>query len=220
MVLFLFIFSIFAGHHSYFQQYADEANWAKQFYQSHQKQFTESGKRVGLKGSFLFGIVAPEVSQYNRVANFMELQSLQVLYVQGGSGYGNFSVGYFQMKPSFVEALEQQLMKHEDLTTKYPRIVITEQDDKQARRVRLDRLNDLNWQFQYLEVFCELVKKKHGHNVSAKQRLKYYATAYNTGFNHTKERIESEFHKSRFPAFGLSKYNYANVSYGFYKRVK
>lgn len=49
-------------------------------------------------------IVAPEVTQYSQVRDELETGMLKIMYVQ--KGWGNFSIGPFQMKPRFAEILE------------------------------------------------------------------------------------------------------------------
>ena len=56
--------------------------------------------------AFMQAIVFPELMLYNSVKDDIESESLRVLYVQFGKAYADFSVGPFQMKPSFAEEVE------------------------------------------------------------------------------------------------------------------
>lgn len=44
--------------------------------------------------------------RYNALKDDIESESLKVLYVQFGKTYADFSIGVFQMKPSFAEGVE------------------------------------------------------------------------------------------------------------------
>ena len=52
---------------------------------------------------FIYSIVAPEITQYSFIRNTLESYTLNVLYVQYGRAYADYSIGFFQMKPSFIE---------------------------------------------------------------------------------------------------------------------
>jgi hypothetical protein len=205
---------------TYFEAYPEETQQSISFYGQHVTKFKEVGASVRQKGAFVYAIVAPEISQYSNVLNFFEAQSLKVLYIQGGKAYGNFSIGPFQMKPSFVESLEAQIQKYSDLKKKYAHILIDKPDEKEARKTRLMHLDELGWQFKYLKVFLALMaKKKYGFS-NEYSKLKFYATSYNAGFLKPKKSVESEYQKARFPSFSSPKFNYAAIAIAFYKRVK
>jgi len=57
----------------------------------------------------------PELIRFSLFRDSMELFSLEVFYVNFGSGVNDFSVGIFQMKPSFVEKMEDFMDKHDEL---------------------------------------------------------------------------------------------------------
>ena len=51
-------------------------------------------------------VVFPEIVRYSDLEDLIQIRALKVLYVQYGRKYADFSVGHFQMKPSFIEQLE------------------------------------------------------------------------------------------------------------------
>ena len=61
---------------------------------------------------FVLAIVFPELIRYSKLQDVIESNDLKVLYVQFGDTYSNFSIGRFQMKPSFCEQLEKDYNKY------------------------------------------------------------------------------------------------------------
>ena len=55
-----------------------------------------------------FAIVAPEASQYNRLTDYFEVRAVRSGYPSKGAP--NYSIGIFQMKPSFAENLEKEVI--------------------------------------------------------------------------------------------------------------
>src|SRR5674476_1475160 len=53
-------------------------------------------------------IVFPELVRYSALRDKMEITLLKTLYVNLGEDYANFSIGQFQMKPSFAEMIREQ----------------------------------------------------------------------------------------------------------------
>ena len=83
-------------------------------------------------------IVAPEISQFSKVMEFVELRSLFIMYRNFGKG--DFSVGYFQMKPSFIEGLEKEINNNKSFKEKYKGYLVSGTDTDQ-RETRLKRLS-------------------------------------------------------------------------------
>lgn len=206
---------------SYSELYPKECQAAKQFFVEHKTEFEQAGKSVGVSAEFLFAIVAPEVSQFVYLRNKLETYSLKVMYVQGGKAYSDFSIGYFQMKPSFIEQMEEFLAADSVFIAKFSECLFLEPNSRQARVVRVDRLNTVEWQIKYLTLFCALVNKRFGTVSFADEdeKLCFYCSAYNAGFYKTENEIKKIGEKSFFPHFSRHKFRYSNVAFCFYKRV-
>jgi hypothetical protein len=218
---FFLLFPIILFSQKYEEFYSTEFDFGKVFYEKHHDDLMASANRIGESPQFLFSIVAPEVSQFNSIQNAFELNSLKILYVQGGSGYGNFSVGFFQMKPSFVETLESKVKIYKDIRHVFSFIPDATLNEKEQRKMRLYNLDSLQAQLKYLEAFCLILKKKTVdiQFSSEQDRLKYFATAYNSGFELNKNKMYSMMDKTFFPHFGENKFNYSDVSLEFYKTL-
>ena len=123
MITILFsILTIVQG--TYFAEYSRDAEDAVAFFANNSAAFrrvfngaSEDDIRVA------YSIVAPEVSQYDAVSDFMEVTALEIKYVRGGNC--DYSIGYFQMKPSFGESLEKEVFKSRKLTAKYGELLFS-----------------------------------------------------------------------------------------------
>ena len=53
-------------------------------------------------------VVFPEIVRYSAIRDKIEITLLKALYINLGEDYADFSIGQFQMKPSFAEALHKK----------------------------------------------------------------------------------------------------------------
>ena len=58
-------------------------------------------------------VVFPELIRYSALRDKIEITLLKSLYIYKGDDYADFSIGQFQMKPSFAELIHKnvQLLK-------------------------------------------------------------------------------------------------------------
>ena len=63
----------------------------------------------------IIAIAFPEILRYNAFSDLIETTSNRLLYINGGRTASDFSIGLFQMRPSFVEDLENYVAKSEKL---------------------------------------------------------------------------------------------------------
>lgn len=168
-------------------------------------------KAHGLNPAFALAIVFPEIVRFSAIRDWAETKALEVLYVQYGSPYADFSIGRFQIKPSFAELLDGN-----SAGTGSP---------ETTRLHRLRRLQDLKGQVHYLILFCKQMEIRFPEYraVAAVEKLRFYATAYNTGFHKSKQQILGHLRQSEFYTT-LSKpekcMNYAEVAeWGYLKLV-
>lgn len=103
---------------SYFSLFPSESREAMAYYSAHKRDFDKEMEHLDAKERRIaVSVVLPEVSQYSHILDYVELKSLYFIYLyQGG---GDFSVGRFQMKPSFVEMLERDIDKDPVLSRRY-----------------------------------------------------------------------------------------------------
>lgn len=210
----------FANTQNYYQTHYDGCQRALAFYKSHRSEFVEAAKGTCLNARQLFCVVAPEISRYSEVQDWMELGTMKLFYLQFGKGYADFSIGPFQMKPSFIERMERQVEQDQFLrNSRSVQKLANQGDDFQRRKNILDRLQTLTWQFKYLQLFCWIVDGKYPRKTfsSKSDELAFYATVYNAGFHKNLDIIEQEMQKKRFPRDFHIRYNYAAVSKEFFE---
>lgn len=204
----------------YSEIYKDECRDAMTYWQSHKKDFNIAACRAGVSAEFLFSIVAPEVSQYDRLMDKAQTYALKILYTQFGNGYADFSIGKFQMKPSFIEQLEYYIMDKDTLLSLFPEVLIEDKVGKSARIERISRLEDMDWQMVYISLFCKVLQYRFSNVefVTNEEKLKFYANAYNRGFLFCSSVLRQK-QKACFPHFAIAKFCYADISLWFYNNL-
>ena len=150
---------------------------------------------------FMQSIIFPELMRYNSLKDGIEAESLRTLYVQFGKEYANFSIGIFQMKPSFAEQVERKAAALlspaicQELQLEYDT-----KDKETIRMQRVERLQDEEWQLIYLTAFISLCNELYKNKVFTNEleKLQWYATVYNAGFNKTDEYISKKINQENF----------------------
>ena len=216
-----FAINVSAQGEIYCKEYEGDCQKTKAFFTKHKNELENAAKTCGLTAEFLFAVVAPELTQFSYLSNKLETYSLKVLYVQGGKSYSNFSIGYFQMKPSFVELLEEIAVADSNLKIKYATCIFDNPDERGSRVTRIDRLNTVEWQLTYLSLFCEIVQKRFSNLVfaTAEEQLRFYSSAYNCGFHKSEQQIKETEQKALFPHFSRQKFKYSDIAVWFYKEI-
>lgn len=124
----------------------------------------------------------PELIRYSRFRDLMETSALEVLYARYGRDYADFSIGRFQMKPSFAEDVEQYLMQFPAIAPELARQLPCTATE-QGRRQRVARLQQPLWQLRYARAFYAVVCHRFpGLPQDGDARVRFVAAAYNSGF--------------------------------------
>ena len=155
----------------------------------------------------IIAIAFPEILRYNAFSDLIETTSNRLLYINGGKTASDFSIGLFQMKPSFVEDLENYVANSEKLE-KYKTVQIRNKTEKATREERVNRLENFHWQLYYLKIFWTVMDDKYSQIIfeNKKDKLRFYATAYNYGFTRPLKEILSFQYQKIFP-YGSDKKN-------------
>ncbi|MDD5508356.1 MAG: hypothetical protein PHD25_08535 [Bacteroidales bacterium] len=179
----------------------------------------------GFDPCFAFAVIFPELIRYSSVRDFIETRGLEVLYVQYGSTYADFSVGHFQMKPSFAEAIEEDIL-HAAIHSPDPAKVLavkTDTNEVSVRRSRLFRLQSDDGQLAYLEAFLRIVEAMHPEwdTLAPEVKIQFYASAYQGGYRegsqHIGSLVQGKYFHTGLP-LGAAKYSYADISAFYYRR--
>jgi hypothetical protein len=179
------------------------------------------------EGRMALAVIFPEILRFSALEDLIQVRALKVLYVQYGKTYANFSVGRFQMKPTFADQVERDanrlLTAEERAAAGAP--LFSSADTVENRRDRVLRLDDFRWQVRYLGLFIRIMDRKHAQTAFAdgRERLRFYATAYNAGYTRSEKAIRrlmplKSYHTALFDS--ETKYCYADVSLFFFDRFK
>jgi hypothetical protein len=165
------------------------------------EQFMLCSKLCKQNVTFMQSIVFPEVMRYNSLKDGIETESLKTLYVQFGQEYANFSIGIFQMKPTFaaqVETKAKQLLS--DSMYKELQLAYEETGEESIREKRVERLQDDEWQLVYLTAFICICNEtyKQKQFISEQEKLQWYATIYNAGFDKEEYYISKKIKQENF----------------------
>jgi len=200
------------------QKYIDAEN-----YIDNNKWIKDSLARYGVDPNLAISIVFPELIRYSAIKDMIETHSLEVLYTQYGSEYADFSVGRFQMKPSFVNRLENDWnLLLNNLPLKCIIKPFNPIDNPEVRKQRIIRLNDEKWQVKYLSMFLEIIQHKYKMDWNNPEHIvSFLASAYNSGYWNDSVTIE-RMGKRNFFYTGLIRhnevYNYSEISKYYYKK--
>jgi len=204
-------------------RYEREYNNAFQFCNSIKNKTDSIAKRYGLSARILLPIVFPECMRYSTLKNHIENTALLTLYANFGKKYADFSISQFQMKPSFVEMLENEIICNKILFKDfYPITLFSKNDQQSVRLERITRLNKIEWQIIYLCSFYKIAEQKFAtkHFRSEHDKLYYFATAYNTGFWKNFDEIEKQSKLKTFPSGKINEevnYCYGEIALNFYE---
>jgi len=215
IILLFCSFSFNKGEETKYEKvFSTDFSTAVNYLSMHAKQFKQSASKYGNQPQLLSTIVFPELMRYSNVKDVLETSALEMVYIQAGSDAADFSIGRFQMKPSFAEAIEKEVVLNKD----YQQLIYSDKNTKeQTRQERIARLQNLDWQLMYLNAFvsiCKLKFKGEKHE-SVNDSLSLYASAYNTGFTKPIEEIKLNEGKCYFPygtKYKGKQYSYANVA--------
>ena len=204
------------------QVYSQELNYKEVFGKHYQlaEDFISSNtwiadtlKSNGIDPCTAIAIIFPELIRYSSIRDKIETAALKSLYIQYGKDYADFSIGQFQMKPSFAEDIEKEYIKWKGFLVNG----IDTASCATARKERVSRLNSTEGQVRYLCMFIKLMKRnlQQLSLLGKTEEVKLMATAYNYGFK-TNIKTLKEISQKRFFYTGIiaseTKYNYSDIS--------
>ncbi|MEO7046009.1 MAG: hypothetical protein ABI091_11935 [Ferruginibacter sp.] len=188
------------------------------------KKFIPCAALANTSTFFMQAIVFPELMRYSTLKDDIETESLRTLYVQFGPEYADFSIGVFQMKPSFATQVEK-LAKHILPDSIYGELKLQYEvsNEIEIRRNRVVRLMEEDWQLVYLTAFVCICDKIYEKKIFAgnEEKLQWYATVYNAGFNRSTEYLETKVRNANFyleEQMPGKKFSYATIATWYYQR--
>jgi hypothetical protein len=150
---------------------------------------------------FMQALVFPEVMRYSTLKDGIETESLRTLYVQFGEDYADFSIGLFQMKPSFAQTVETKARQWlPDSIYQELQLAYTTTAEEDIRMERVERMQDKDYQLVYLTAFIAICNQLYQHHTFSdeSEKLRWYATVYNAGFDKPDSYIAAKIKQSHF----------------------
>jgi hypothetical protein len=169
-------------------------------------------------------VIFPELVRYSAIRDKMEITLLKTLYRNLGEDYADFSVGEFQVKPSFAEKIRTMAP---DIMGKKARNLFKKRSsykyDHDYRAAIIIDLENPQKELNYIIAFYAICKDHFNlDQMSEELKIKFLATAYNTGFWKSKEEIlnmeEKKFFNTRL--FKTENYSYADVALFWFNQNK
>lgn len=203
------------------QYFGDSYYDALNYCRSKKELFYRIGKEYNVNPIVASSIVFPELIRYNRFRDFAETTALEVLYIQYGKKTADFSIGRFQIKPSFVEELEKLASSDSLLNKQFYKIIqYNTTDTINIRKIRLERLKSESWQFIYLVAFTRIAQRVYSDYLGKSEitDLRLLSSAYNRGLTATFDELSLLANKKSFPYSNLSvgRYSYYDVANHYY----
>jgi hypothetical protein len=221
LLIFLLLKSAWSQSINYQELFSDDWKKAQVFEKENRSWMELLLAKNHISYPLAIAIVFPELVRYSALRDKMEITLLKTLYVNLGEDYANFSIGQFQMKPSFAELIREE---SQAVLGRRTGIIFRHKPDfddiKDFRRSIVADLEDIKSEFNYLVTFIKLCEKKYKMNRKDEVlRLKFLATAYNYGIAKSASQIESMTDKKFFNTrlFKTENYSYADVSLFWYR---
>jgi len=199
------------------------SNWveAERYVSEHHDEWKQEFDLFGVDSRMAEAVVFPELIRYSMWKDEIERTAVNGLYVSKGREGANFSIGRFQMKPSFAEEVEQA-WNRSTLSKEYG-FVFNLQSNNEARRSRIRRLSTMQGQCRYLAIFIRLLQQRHPQlsQLPVKEQVCFLATAYNRSFSASwqslcKMQHERHFHTDVIKTRRTRLYVYADIAASFF----
>jgi hypothetical protein len=222
-LLFLSIPFILRGQLTYCQWQAANCQAVEEFVLEHHDEIQRQAQLAKVSAPFFLAVVAPEIANYNLLKDQVEYRMLEVFYVEKGKDYANYSVGPFQMKPIFVEQLEQELNQRSELKDLSAAFQYHSTDLFEIRKMRVRRLKTVYWQLRYLMLYHQIIRLRFPdlQEKSTEEQLQFLAAAYNRGYTHSKETILKWMQTAWFPNYGEPpSFIYSELAVDFWKKIR
>ncbi len=169
-------------------------NFAENYCRKINEEVQKTAYKYALNSDEIIPIIYPECSRFSSISNIFETSILEYFYVQNGcktTSGADFSIGYFQMKPSFIENLEEIILNDTIFQKQKSKFTYKSKNVKEIRAARLDRLMNQAWKIEYLCCFVKFMKNRYLEEKIEIDQISFCSAAYNYGFqNSSKEIIE------------------------------
>lgn len=219
--LLLTLGSITAFSVNYPKTFGSDWTNAERYVCEHHAEWKQEFDIFGVDSHLAVAIVFPELIRYSMWQDEIEKVAVNGLYVSKGKDGADFSIGRFQMKPSFAEEVEKA-WNGSTLSKEYG-FVFNLHQNNEARRSRIRRLSTSQGQCRYLAIFILLQQQRHPQlkQLPMQKQVGFLATAYNRQFSASWDDIrkmqhERHFHTDVIRTRSTRYYCYADIAVSFF----
>jgi len=188
---------------------------AESFITENENWMKRLSKEYNISYPIAVAVVFPELIRYSALRDKIEISLLKSLYIYKGEDYADFSIGQFQMKPSFAESIHKNVLLLKGKLKNQFKERTKIQDIIKYRAAIVKDLEEPESQWLYLVAFLKLCEAAYNlKDMDEGQRIKFLSTAYNFSFQKSFDEI-SEMANKKFFHTGLVKqesYSYADIS--------
>lgn len=177
-------------------------------------------EKNGISYPLAVAVIFPEIVRYNALRDRMETVLLKTLYINLGDQYADFSIGIFQMKPSFAEKIRAQAPGI--MGRKARRMFSQRTDFKHDWEYRSSIVNDLEDPEKQVNYLIALIKicESRFNLPDGEERVKFLSTAYNYSFdapeNDIRRMEDQKFFNTKL--YRSENYSYADVALYWYRK--
>jgi len=215
----LFLFG--RAQENYAEIFSSDYNKAIRYLNEEGQWMDELILSYGLKPVEVKPVVFPELIRYNAIQDKIETFALESLYIQYGKDYANFSIGQFQIKPSFAENIEIDFLKmFGEPKAKTCKLSFNDTLQNETNRsARLLRLKNKREMLNYVCLFFKVMESRYPKWNSVEEKIKFFASAYNSDYRKSKTDIISFASKKFFHTgmIALEKYAYADIAWHYFQ---
>jgi hypothetical protein len=212
--------------YSFESYFKEERVLVAKYLEANQYKMEQKAIKYHHENEFVTAVVYPELLRYNYIQDFIETSGLEILYMRYGAKTADFSIGHFQMKPSFTEHIEKYIEKNAADFNQYKKLIIAHKATPVLqRKLRLIRLKQMDWQLTYLHAFIAICEHKF-HFIkftTSKDKLHFYAACYNIGFHKKYQNILQNENLNTFPngpKYLGTQFCYASIASAYYQKTK
>jgi hypothetical protein len=168
-----------------------------------------------------WSIVFPELIRYDAIQDYFEVGALKTLYIQYGNDYADFSIGHFQMKPSFAEAIQKEWLRKGF----QPCPVLDTSESIAARKAIIERLDSYEGQILYLMMFIGIMQERLTNVKNNNEKVLLYSAAYNSSFMYNEATLREISKRSTFHIRSIlnppnKHYCYSDIALYYFKKYR
>ncbi len=218
-----FIFSQNSKQENPSEYFQEDYEQAVRFYKKKHNKLQKIIIQENANETLVLSIGFPELIRYSMWRDILETKMNELFYIRKGKPASNFSIGRFQLKPSFIEKLEHAIRTDSLLSRQYKHVHQYHTNNiKHERKKRIERLKSYKWQIRYLAVFTKVVESRfnvNDTNNTMAGKIRFFSSALNHDFLCDSAEIIQWSNKKSFP-YGIkysNPFSYADVAVYFYK---